>query len=72
MRVGKRVEERRPDEPHESGEADERHAARTKLARDGAIEVVARRQTRGDRATSVSMPGGARAIEPGRRPPGSR
>jgi hypothetical protein len=44
-RVGKRVEERRAHQPHESRKADEPDAPAQELLRNGAVELVTRRET---------------------------
>ena len=65
MAFGKRLEQRRADEPHEAGEADQADVARLQLARQRPIVVVARRPIRDGSMTDRLDAGLPRALEPG-------
>jgi hypothetical protein len=63
--IGKRLEQRRADQPHEAGETDERDVSRAQLARERAIVVVARGKVARQHDERLDT-GGLRACESGR------
>ena len=62
--VGERVEQRRADEPHEAGEADEPTAARAAARRDSARSKSSREASARWSSTTVSMPAAAARARP--------